>query len=111
MSLRRTTEAGYQYFTDLLTGRKLVPASWMLGRVVLLPKVSRPSKPSDLRPICLVPTLSRLFAKVLMIRLRKKAPPYGANQLACRPGVQVLDGITAAQTTMAVVKPQLRLPN
>ena len=39
-----------------------------------------------------------------MIRLRKKAPPYGANQLACRPGVQVLDGITAARTTMAVVK-------
>eukprot|EP00439_Symbiodinium_sp_Y106_P052761 s2061_g7.t1 len=46
----------------------------------------------------------KLFAKVLMIRLRKKAPPYGANQLACQPGVQVLDGITAAQATMAVVK-------
>ena len=32
-----------QYFTDLLTGKKSVPASWMLGRIVLLPKVSRPA--------------------------------------------------------------------
>eukprot|EP00439_Symbiodinium_sp_Y106_P046949 s4580_g6.t1 len=39
-----------------------------------------------------------------MMRLRDFAPEYAANQLACRPGVQVLDGITAAQSTMALIK-------
>ena len=93
-----------QYFTRLLRGEAEVPQSWCVGKIVLLPKVSRPSEPGELRPICLVPTLSRLYAKVLMERLRSYAPEYQAHQLACRPGVQVLDGIVAAQTVMALVK-------
>eukprot|EP00439_Symbiodinium_sp_Y106_P054589 s2158_g7.t1 len=53
--------------------------SWLQGKIVLLPKV-------------------------VMMRLRDFAPEYAANQLACRPGVQVLYGITAAQSTMALIK-------
>ncbi|CAE7942834.1 pol [Symbiodinium sp. KB8] len=92
------------YLNDLLQGVKLIPASWRLGKIVFLPKVPRPSKPADLRPICLVPTLSRLFSKILMERLRLKAPEYHANQMACRPSVQVVDGILAAQSTMALIR-------
>ena len=93
-----------QYFTSLLKGDLPIPGSWLQGKIVLLPKVPRPCRPADLRPICLVPVLSRLFAKVVMMRLRDFAPEYAAHQLACRPGVQVLDGITAAQSTMALIK-------
>ena len=93
-----------EYFTRLLKREVEVPELWLRGKIVFLPKVARPSGPGDLRPICLVPTLSRLFAKIVMERLRRTAPDYGANQLACRPGVQVLDGITAAQSVMTLVR-------
>ena len=93
-----------QYFTRLLQGEVAVPDSWLIGKIVLLPKVLCASEPGELRPICLVPTLSRLYAKVLMERLRSFALQYRAHQLACRPGVQVLDGIVAAQTVMALVR-------
>ena len=93
-----------RYMNDLLQGVKPIPASWRLGKIVFLPKVPRPSKPADLRPICLVPTLSRLFSKILMERLRPNAPEYHANQMACRPSVQVVDGILAAQSTMALIR-------
>ena len=92
------------YLNDLLQGAKPIPASWRLGKIVFLPKVPRPSKPADLRPIRLVPTLSRLFSKILMERLRLTAPEYHANQMACRPSVQVVDGILAAQSTMALIR-------
>ena len=92
------------YFTRLLKGEAEIPELWLRGKIVFLPKVARPSGPGDLRPICLVPTLSRLYAKIVMERLRGFAPEYGANQLACRPGVQVLDGITAAQSAMTLVR-------
>ena len=92
------------YFTALFAETAPLPDLWLKGKIVLLPKVARPQQPSELRPICLVPTLSRLFAKVAMIRLRAQAPSYEANQLACRPGVQVLDGILAAQSTMSLIK-------
>ena len=93
-----------QYFNALLTGDKPVPSSWKVGKIVFLPKVARPGKPADLRPICLVPTLSRLYSKILMQRVRMRAPPYKANQMACRSSVQVVDGILAAQSTMSLLR-------
>ncbi|CAE7741516.1 unnamed protein product [Symbiodinium sp. CCMP2592] len=78
--LRRDTRDRLpMYFTRLLRGELPVPEGWRQGKIVLLPKVPRPSCPKDLRPVCLVPSLSRLYAKVL-------------------------DGIVAAQSTMSLVK-------
>ncbi|CAE7658861.1 unnamed protein product, partial [Symbiodinium necroappetens] len=93
-----------QYFNSLLTGDRPIPPSWKVGKIVFLPKVPRPSKPADLRPICLVPTLGRLYSKILMQRIRVAAPPYKANQMACRASVQVVDGILAAQSTMSLLR-------
>ena len=93
-----------QYFNALLMGDRPIPPSWKVGKIVFLPKVPRPSKPADLRPICLVPTLGRLYSKILMQRIRMAAPPYKANQMACRTSVQVVDGILAAQSTMSLLR-------
>ena len=93
-----------QYLNALLVGEQPIPPSWKVGKIVFLPKVPRPDKLADLRPICLVPTLSRLYSKILMQRIRTAAPPYKANQMACRTSVQVVDGILAAQSTMSLLR-------
>ena len=92
------------FFTELLRGDAPIPATWKQGRIVLLPKVSRPQMPKDLRPICLTPVLCRVFSKVLMARVHRVAPPYTGHQIACRPGVQAADGIMAAQAALQLLK-------
>ena len=93
-----------QYFTRLMRGEEPLPESWRKGRIVLLPKVSRPSEPKDLRPICLTPVLGRIFSKVLMKRVHLVAPPPSGHQIGCRKGVQVADGIMAAQSALQLLK-------
>ena len=93
-----------KYFSDIIRGIQPVPPSWKRGKIVLLPKVTRPSQPKDLRPICLTPVLGRIFSKVLMTRVHQFAPPYSGHQIGCRPGVQAADGIMAAQATLQLLK-------
>ena len=71
---------------------------------MLLPKVARPSEPQDLRPICLTPVLGRIFSKVLMKRVHVVVPPHSGHQIGCRKGVQVADGIMAAQSALQLLK-------
>ena len=92
------------FFTRLLRGELELPASWKKGRIVLLPKTARPSGPKDLRPICLTPVLGRIFGKVLMRRVHAAAPPCSGHQIGCRKGVQVADGIMAAQSALQLLK-------
>ena len=93
-----------KYFSDIIRGVQPVPPSWKRGKIVLLPKVTRPSQPKDLRPICLTPVLGRIFSKVLMTRVHQVAPPYSGHHIGCRPGVQAADGIMAAQATLQLLK-------
>ncbi|KAJ3647191.1 hypothetical protein Zmor_024723 [Zophobas morio] len=47
------------------------PTAWKTALIRSLPKVSSPESPSDLRPISLLPTLRKIFERVLMPQLRK----------------------------------------
>ena len=92
------------YFTALIRGEAPIPPSWKRGKIVLLPKVPRPAQAKDLRPICLTPVLCRVFSKVLMARVHQVSPAYTGHQIGCRPGVQALDGILAAQSTLQLLR-------
>ena len=92
------------YFNQLLYRRIDIPASWREAKVVLLPKVPSPEGPSDLRPICLSPCLSKIFSRLVMVRVAARAPDYSSGQMGCRPKTQTVDGILAAQTVIAVLR-------
>ena len=74
-----------------------LPSSWLSSRLTFIPKIPAPSLPSHLRPIVLSSTPSKLFTKILLTRLRPSFPPITANQLACVPGSQTLDGSVCLQ--------------
>ena len=61
------------------------------------PKLKLLPKPKDLRPIVLSSTPAKIFSKILLLRLRPLFPPVTANQLACIPGSQTLDGSACLQ--------------
>ena len=74
-----------------------------------IPKIPTPSLPNHLRPIVLSSTPGKLFTKLLMTRLRAFLPPTSANQLACIPGSQTLDGSTSLQHIIHL-SPEYQLP-
>ena len=90
------------FFTNILRGVLPVPKDWLVGKICFLPKVPRPSKVKDLRPISLTPCLGKLYSKILVSRLRSTLPGYRAGQHACRPGTQALEAITAAQAALKI---------
>ena len=90
------------FFTNILRGILPVPKDWLVGKICFLPKVPRPSKVKDLRPISLTPCLGKLYSKILVSRLRSTLPGYRAGQHACRPGTQALEAITAAQAALKI---------
>ena len=92
------------YFNCILTRNLNIPASWREAKVVLLPKIPFPEAPSDLRPICLAPCLSKVFSRLVMVRVAARCPEYSSGQMACRPHTQTVDGILAAQTIIAVLR-------
>ena len=74
-----------------------IPPSWLTSRLTFIPKIKTPSVPKDLRPIVLSPTPAKVFSKILLTRLRPTVPPPTANQIACIPGSQTLDGSACLQ--------------
>ena len=84
-------------FNSILFHVTELPPSWLLSRLTFLPKTQTPSKPKDLRPIVLSSTPAKIFSKILLLRLRPLFPPVTANQLACIPGSQTLDGSACLQ--------------
>ena len=85
------------FFNAVLFGSTPIPDSWLLSRLTFLPKVPLPSQPKDLRPIVLSSTPGKIFTKILLFRLRPHFPQPTANQLACIPGSQSLEGSTSLQ--------------
>ena len=85
------------WFNDILFGVSALPDSWLLSRLTFLPKVDVPSLPKHLRPIVLSSTPAKVFTKILLFRLRPHFPIPVANQLACIPGCQTLDGSACLQ--------------
>ena len=63
-------------------GQLCFPEQWRLSYMVLLPKEGKPpTAPQNLRPICLLPAMSKIIARVLASRLR----PYLEQALAAIP--------------------------
>ena len=92
------------FFSKILEGSAEVPKDWVTGKICLIPKVPRPTKVQDMRPISLTPCLGKIFCKILIKRLRPLFPPYKAGQHACRPGTQAIEAISAAQATLRIFK-------
>ena len=84
-------------FNSILFGTTPLPDSWLLSRLTFLPKVDLPSLPKHLRPIVLSSTPAKVFTKILLFRLRPHFPVPVANQLACIPGSQSMDGSACLQ--------------
>ena len=80
------------YLNQILIGAQQLPESWLESQTTFLPKTTEPSKPADLRPIVLSPVISKIFTKIMLVRLRPLFPPLGAGQIGCVPGRQVADG-------------------
>ena len=53
-----------------ITG-SVYPQCWKRSTVLPIPKVTRPSSMSNMRPINILPTMSKIFEKVISIQLRK----------------------------------------
>lgn len=47
----------------------LFPSSWKVAMVVPLPKVNHPKEISDLRPISLLPTMSKVYEKMIYLQI------------------------------------------
>ena len=102
-----------QHFADFLNsvlfGTAPLPDSWLVSQLTFIPKNPLPSEPKHLRPIVLSSTPGKLFTKILLFRLRPHFPPPVANQLACIPGCQTLDGSACLQHLVHISQ-EYRLP-
>ena len=96
-------------FNSVLFDTTVIPQQWLVSRLTFIPKIPSPSLPSHLRPIVLSSTPGKLFTKILMTRLREFLPPPAANQLACIPGSQTLDGSACLQHIIHLSQ-EYRLP-
>ena len=84
------------------TGARPIPPHWKRGSICLLPKVSQPGGPADLRPIALTPCLCKIYSKLLLNRLEGSWPDFQAGQFACRKGSQAIDGAAAASLLLQI---------
>ena len=81
----------------ILLGEVDLPKAWMMSHVVFLPKTSSPAVPKDLRPIVLSSTVSKVFTRLLLHRLRPLFPPMTSGQIIGERGAQTLDAALAVQ--------------
>lgn len=65
------------------------PDNWKISRVIPLPKKQDASSYNDLRPISILPVLSKVLEKIMNAQIRKYLDHYGSlpqNQSGFRPG-------------------------
>ena len=82
---------------SILLGEVDLPKAWMMSHVVFLSKTSSPAVPKDLRPIVLSSTVSKVFTRLLLHRLRPLFPPMTSGQIIGERGAQTLDAALAVQ--------------
>ena len=59
------------YLINLSIRSSCFPDEWKMGTVIPLPKVNNPTKVGDLRPITLLPILSKIIEKIVYAQLMK----------------------------------------
>ena len=97
------------FLNSVLFQTSAIPYQWLISRLTFLPKIPTPPRPSHLRPIVLSSTPGNLFTKILLMRLREFFSATSANQLACIPGSQTLDGSVCLQHIIHMSQ-EYRLP-
>ncbi|CAH1270941.1 ASTN2 [Branchiostoma lanceolatum] len=63
-----------------------VPSVWKAANVVPIPKSKGATKPSDMRPVSLLPVLAKLLERCIIIRLLPSITPVITNQYAYLQG-------------------------
>lgn len=81
----------------LVTGS--VPQALNLGIACLIPKCVKPIQANQIRPIMLLEVLQKLYAGILMQRLRPHWPPLHA-QIGAVPGGQPVEALFAAHSML-----------
>ena len=81
------------WFNHLLETAEF-PEDWFAALMIILPKTARPTQPKQLRPICLLSAVSKVFCRILVNRGKNKMEPIGSTQCA-GPGKQAVDYVHA----------------
>ena len=89
-----TAWAATAMFNSFLNNPQLIPAIWCLGKLTLIPKNTKPTDPTHLRPITLQCTGMKLFQRILWNRLLPSLP-VPQCQLGCIQGRQAMEGLWA----------------
>ena len=82
-----------EYMNRVLTTR-CIPPQWNRPLVILLPKVPDPTLPSQLRPIALGSSASKLFSKMILARI-KQSIGFQSHSQCAGPGRQATDFLFA----------------
>ena len=82
-----------EYMNRVLTTR-CIPPQWNRPLVILLPKVPDPTQPSQLRPIALGSSASKLFSKMILARI-KQSIGFQSHSQCAGPGRQATDFLFA----------------
>ena len=76
-----------------------MPHRWVQTIVTLLPKISQPEKPGDLRPISVGSAVAKLFGTLLLERTKRHIRPLGPMQCS-HGGRQTCDYLSSAIKVM-----------
>ncbi len=76
------------------------PDEWKMGRIVPIPKLASPTTVSDLRPVSVLPSLSKLPEKWLLSCIYPMLTP-ASNQFGFWPGRSTEDALAFAQISIS----------
>ena len=66
--MRLVRDSFLAWFKRILHGEEDVPEDWSTALMIIIPKIARPVKSKELRPICLGSATSKLFSRMLLGR-------------------------------------------
>ena len=89
------------WFNRLLHGEEPLPQDWDKAVMVVLPKVSQPEQPRQLRPICLGSSANKIYARMLLERSKPAFVYHGPFQ-CMGAGRQTIDYIWVVNRLMSL---------
>ena len=68
------------WFNRLLHGEESLPNEWSRASMILIPKVTLPTEPRQVRPICIGQAANKLFCRMLLERTKRALQYSGSSQ-------------------------------
>ena len=87
------------WFNRLLHGEERMPTDWGIATMILLPKVSLPEDPKQVRPICVGSATSKVYCRLLLERT-KQALQYTESSQSMGEGRQTADYVFCVSRMM-----------